>query len=213
MTTLLIDPALSGDALRQCLYDGNLVVLTRLPAVGEFVEHARRKNSPSCSARMIQSTLMSTSTPSKDGQATRGVEAQLHTLRYLQEARLGEIIRQAGFPAEHTHYDVPKPPDVVSCGAPHDWRRLCLPVAPRCLVQRTRHSRSTGGFLSSLCGEDNSMGLRPAEFRPDGAEQLGHVRLLAKTTQAGLTTANRRNSRTARPGRAHWIIRPLTNSR
>ena len=40
MTTLLIDPAPGGD-LRQRLYDGNLVILTRLRALADFVDYTR----------------------------------------------------------------------------------------------------------------------------------------------------------------------------
>ncbi len=36
--TVFVDPALSADDLRQKLYDGNLVALTRLQAVADFVD-------------------------------------------------------------------------------------------------------------------------------------------------------------------------------
>jgi hypothetical protein len=38
---IVVDPALSGDGLRQQLYAGNLVILTRLRALNEFVEYTR----------------------------------------------------------------------------------------------------------------------------------------------------------------------------
>ena len=41
MSTFLIDPQISGDELRQSLYEGNLVVLTRLRALADFVEYTR----------------------------------------------------------------------------------------------------------------------------------------------------------------------------
>jgi len=39
MTTRLIDPALSGADLRRRLYDGNLVILTRLRVLADFVDY------------------------------------------------------------------------------------------------------------------------------------------------------------------------------
>ena len=39
MTTPLIDPALTGDELRQRLYGGNLVILTPLCARADFVDY------------------------------------------------------------------------------------------------------------------------------------------------------------------------------
>ena len=39
--TILIDPAVSGDELRQQLFAGNLVILTRLQALNDFVDYTR----------------------------------------------------------------------------------------------------------------------------------------------------------------------------
>ena len=36
-----VDSQASGDELRQRLYDGHLLVMTRLPSVDQFVEHVR----------------------------------------------------------------------------------------------------------------------------------------------------------------------------
>src|SRR5258708_7715404 len=38
-----VDPPVSGDDLRQRIYDGHLLVLTKLPSVAAFVEHAREQ--------------------------------------------------------------------------------------------------------------------------------------------------------------------------
>lgn len=105
--SVLVDPGAHGDALRQCLYDGNLVVLTRLPAVGEFVEHARQElaelfspHDPEHANEYIDPEQMA-----KLLGAWKPSFIHSDTSKKL----VGEIIRQAGFPAEHTHYDVPKP--------------------------------------------------------------------------------------------------------
>ena len=40
---IVIDPAVSGDELRQQLFAGNLVILTRLQALHDFVEYTREE--------------------------------------------------------------------------------------------------------------------------------------------------------------------------
>jgi len=105
--TVFVDPDFSPDALRQSLYDGNLIVLTRLQAVSDFVayareqlaelfgphdpEHAHEHFDPAAMAKML------------------GVwkPAFIHSDRSKQ--LVCEIITQTGLPAEQTHYDVPKP--------------------------------------------------------------------------------------------------------
>ncbi len=39
--TVLVDPDLQDDALRQAVYDGKLIVLTRLQAVRDLVDYTR----------------------------------------------------------------------------------------------------------------------------------------------------------------------------
>ena len=39
--SIFVDPSMSADDPRQKLYDGNLVILTRLEALSEFVESTR----------------------------------------------------------------------------------------------------------------------------------------------------------------------------
>ncbi|HMG64910.1 MAG TPA: hypothetical protein VK599_18350, partial [Streptosporangiaceae bacterium] len=41
--TVFVDPRVSGDELRQRLYGGNLIILTRLKSVSDFVDHAREQ--------------------------------------------------------------------------------------------------------------------------------------------------------------------------
>jgi hypothetical protein len=105
--TVFVDPCVSADELRQRLYDGNLVVLTRLRAVSEFVnytreqltdlfkphdpEHAHEHFDPAEMARLL-------------GAWKPGF---IHAER--SKSLVCDIIREAGLPAEQTHYDVPKP--------------------------------------------------------------------------------------------------------
>jgi len=105
--TVFIDPDVRDDALRQTLYDGNLIVLTRLRAVSDLVdytrdeltelfkpydpEHAHKHFDPAEMAKMLS----------------------VWKPRFIHADRskrlVCEIIQEAGLPAEYTHYDVPKP--------------------------------------------------------------------------------------------------------
>jgi hypothetical protein len=105
--SIFIDLDVPADELRQALYDGNLVVLTRLKAVSEFVEHTREQ----------LTALFKPYDPEHAHEYFDKAEmarmlgawkpAFIHSERSNSLVR--DIICQAGFKAEQTHYDVPKP--------------------------------------------------------------------------------------------------------
>lgn len=105
--TVYVDPGVSGAELRQYLYDGNLIVLTRLRAVQDFVDHTRRE----------LEELFKPHDPEHAHEHYDPAEmAKLlgpwkpHFIHSETSQKLvTEIIREAGFPAEQTHFDVPKP--------------------------------------------------------------------------------------------------------
>jgi hypothetical protein len=105
--TIFVDPQVTGDELRQRLYEGNLVILTRLPAVSDLVAHTREQlvelfkpHDPEHAHEYVEpaemARLLGAWKPSF-----------IHSDR--SEKLVRDIITQAGLPAEHTHYDVPKP--------------------------------------------------------------------------------------------------------
>jgi hypothetical protein len=105
--TIFTDPDLPPDQLRQKLYDGHLIVLTRLQAVADFVEYTREQ-------------LTSLFAPHDPEYAHEHIEpAEMARLlapwkpRFIHsdmsKKLVCEIITATGLPAEHTHYDVPKP--------------------------------------------------------------------------------------------------------
>lgn len=105
--TVMVDPELPDDALRQALYDGKLVVLTRLQAVSDFVDYTREQ-------------LTELFGPHDPEHAHEYIEpAEMAKLlgqwkpRWIHADRskrlVCDIITQAGLPAEFTHYDVPRP--------------------------------------------------------------------------------------------------------
>ena len=104
---IIVDPDASGDEVRQQLYAGNLVILTRLRALGDFVDYPREElaelfkpHDPEHVHEHIDPTEMA---------RILGVWKPhfIHSERSRKLVRA--IIQEAGFPAEHTHYDLPKP--------------------------------------------------------------------------------------------------------
>ena len=105
--TLFIDPDLQPRPLRNAIYHGDLVVLTHLRSVSEFVDYTREQ-------------LTELFKPHDPEHAHEHLDkAQMATLlgswkpRFIHSPRskelVGRIIREAGFSAQGTHYDVPKP--------------------------------------------------------------------------------------------------------
>jgi hypothetical protein len=104
---IVVDPDVSSDDLRQQLYAGNLVILTRLQALRDFVEYTRgeltelfRPHDPEHVHEHIDPSEMA-----KVLGAWKPGFIHCERSRKLVRA----IIAEAGFPAEGTHYDLPKP--------------------------------------------------------------------------------------------------------
>ena len=105
--TIFVDPAMPADALRQTLYGGNLVVLTRLGAVADFVEYTRDQ-------------LTELFRPYDPEHAHEHFDpAEMAKMlgawkpRYIHADRSKNLVRaiitETGLPPEYTHYDLPKP--------------------------------------------------------------------------------------------------------
>jgi hypothetical protein len=107
MPSILTDPDIPAEELRQRLYAGDLVILTRLRALAEFVGYMRDEltelfapHDPQHVHEHVEPTemarILSTWKP-----------------RWIHAERSRELVRaiiaEAGFDPEHTHYDVPKP--------------------------------------------------------------------------------------------------------
>ena len=104
---IVVDPDMPSDDLRQQLYAGNLVVLTRLQALSDFVEYTReelaglfRPHDPEHAHEHID--------PAEMAKILGAWKPRfIHSERSRKLVRA--IISEAGFPAEETHYDLPKP--------------------------------------------------------------------------------------------------------
>ena len=107
MPSILTNPDMPAAELRQRLYAGDLVILTRLRSLSEFVAYVRDE-------------LTSLFAPYDPEYAHEHIEpARMATLlgawkpRWIHAKRSTELVRavvvEAGFDAGQTHYDVPKP--------------------------------------------------------------------------------------------------------
>lgn len=105
--TVFVDPDLPADDLRQAIYDGNLVVLTHLRAVRNFVEYTREQ----------LTELFSPHDPEHahehidPGEMAMLLGAWKPRFIHADKAKklVCDITKEAGLPAEYTHFDLPKP--------------------------------------------------------------------------------------------------------
>ena len=105
--SIFVDLDVPAGELRQVLYEGNLVVMTRLKAVSELVEYTRQQLTdlfepydPEHAHEYFDKAEMAR-------MLGAWKPAFIHSQRSNDLVR--EIIREVGFRAEETHYDVPKP--------------------------------------------------------------------------------------------------------
>ncbi|WP_238012435.1 hypothetical protein KZZ52_21875 [Dactylosporangium sp. AC04546] len=97
----------TGEELRQRLYDGHLLVMTRLPSVAQLVEHARAQLTDLFAPH---DPLHAHEHFSPDEMAK---VLGAWKPRFIHDERSKKLVRniieELGFDATETHYDVPKP--------------------------------------------------------------------------------------------------------
>ena len=158
---IVVDPAVSGDDLRQQLYAGNLVVLTRLRALNDFAKYTRgeltelfRPHDPEHVHEHIDPSEMA-----RILSAWKPRFIHSDTSKKLVRA----VIEEAGFPAEDTHYDLPKPRTSFPVGHlttgvafAFPWHRDVWYSAP---------AQQVNWWLPIFpVREDNAMNFDPAKF-------------------------------------------------
>jgi hypothetical protein len=107
MPAILTDPAIPAQELRQRLYSGDLVILTRLHALAEFVDYMQDE----------LTELFAPYDPEHVHEHIEPVEMAkilgVWKPRWIHAERSRELVRaiiaEAGFDPGHTYYDVPKP--------------------------------------------------------------------------------------------------------
>ena len=107
MSTIHIDPLGSGEELRGFLYAGDLIVLTQLKSVQLLVEHARSSLLETFAPHDPQH-VHEVLTP-EELSAILAVWKPAFIHNETSKALTRAITSEAGFGADRTHYDVPKP--------------------------------------------------------------------------------------------------------
>jgi hypothetical protein len=104
---ILTDPAIPAEDLRQRLYSGDLIILTKLRALDEFVDYMRAEltelfapHDPEHAHEHIEPEQMA---KMLGAWKPRWIHAE------RSRALVRAIIAEAGFAPGYTHYDVPKP--------------------------------------------------------------------------------------------------------
>jgi hypothetical protein len=105
--SLFVDPDGSAPGLRQSIYKGDVIILTKLPSVSAFVDYTREQLadlfSPYDPERVHE--YIDKSEMAKMLGSWKPCFMHASTSKQL----VGRIVREAGFCADGTHYDVPKP--------------------------------------------------------------------------------------------------------
>jgi hypothetical protein len=107
MSSIIIDPALPGEELRQQLYAGNLVILTRLESLREFVDYTREELAELFRPYDPEHVHEHIDPPEMAKILSAWKPRFIHGDRSRKLVRA--IVAEAGFPAAETHYDLPKP--------------------------------------------------------------------------------------------------------
>lgn len=104
---IFIDPQQSSSDLRQTLYDGHLVILTRMPSVAAFVNHAREQLTDLFKPYEPERAHEHFDKP--EMARMLGVWKPRFIHSKVSEGLVRNIIREAGLSDDTTYYDVPKP--------------------------------------------------------------------------------------------------------
>lgn len=107
MSSILIDPAVSGEELRQQLYAGNLVILTRLEALRKFVDYTRDELAELFRPHDPEHVHEHIDPPEMAKILSMWKPRFIHSER--SRSLIRAIVAEAGFLAAETHYDLPKP--------------------------------------------------------------------------------------------------------
>jgi Phytanoyl-CoA dioxygenase (PhyH) len=194
---IVVDPAVSGDDLRQQLYAGNLVILTRLRTLNDFVEYTREELTELFAPHDPEHVHEHIDPPEMAKILSAWKPRFIHSDRSKKLVRA--VIEEAGFPAEDTHYDLPKPRTSFPVGhlttgvaVAFPWHRDAWYSAP---------AQQINWWLPIFpVREDNAMSFDPAGFGravPNSSDTFDYYQNNASrlTTATGVTREAQ-----ARPG-------------
>jgi hypothetical protein len=104
---IIVDPQLPGDELRQQLYAGNLVILTRLRMLNDFVDYTRDQLVELFKPYDPEHVHEHIDPPEMARILGEWKPRFIHSDR--SKKMVCAIIEEAGFAPDQTHYDLPKP--------------------------------------------------------------------------------------------------------
>jgi hypothetical protein len=107
MSSIVIDPDVSSEELRLQLYAGNLVILTRLQALREFVDYTREELNELFRPYDPEHVHEHIDPPEMAKILGAWKPRFIHAERSTKLVRA--IVAEAGFASAETHYDLPKP--------------------------------------------------------------------------------------------------------
>jgi hypothetical protein len=107
MSSIVIDPNVSSEELRLQLYAGNLVILTRLQALREFVDYTREELTELFRPYDPEHVHEHIDPPEMAKILGAWKPRFIHSERSTKLVRA--IVTEAGFAPAETHYDLPKP--------------------------------------------------------------------------------------------------------
>ena len=194
---IVIDPDVPGDQLREQLYSGNLVILTRLQALADFVEYTREEltelfkpHDPEFVHEHIEPAEMA---------KILGVWKPrfIHSERSKKLVRA--IVEEAGFRPEETHYDLPKPRTSFPLGHLNTGVAFAFPWHRD--VWYSAPAQQINWWLPIFpVREDNAMGFDPNGFAravPNTSDTFDYY----ENNASRLTTATQvSRERQSRPG-------------
>ena len=107
MPSILTDPDIRAEELRCRLYGGDLVILSRLPALAELVDYVRAE----LTALFAPYSLQHVHEHIEPAEMARILSAWKPRWIHAERSRhlVRQVIAEAGFDPGQTHYDVPKP--------------------------------------------------------------------------------------------------------
>jgi hypothetical protein len=107
MSSVVVDPPVSNEELRAQLYAGNLVILTRLQALGDFVDYTREELTELFRPYDPEHVHEHIDPPAMAKILSTWKPRFIHAERSRKLVRA--IVTEAGFAPAETHYDLPKP--------------------------------------------------------------------------------------------------------
>ena len=206
--TVFVDPDASAPLLRQGIYDGDVIILTKLNSVRDLVDYTREQ-------------LVDLFRPYDPDHAHEHIDkVQMAQLlgswkpRFIHAPRSKElvrrVIREAGFSAEGTHYDVPKPRTSFPVGHlttgiayAFPWHRDAWYGAP---------AQQINWWLPVLnVRENNAMRFDPEKFDqavPNSSSEFDYYRINTARLHTASQTSSEQQARPAalRYSPAHDLI-------